>query len=191
VDWGLDAAMAKYDVAVTAKATVFTITDHTGNRCRDHARLHSGEPRFQYWGKGRTYHAYIPDWDLVREWGAGCGIAYIVEGDRDALTLAAHGWPSIGILGVEHFDFARRDILGPLKAARIGALVLTPDNDDPGIEAVTEWAPVLEADGFAVGIRTLPENINGVPVKDTFDAYSGDRASFSRLMFNLPVFWRG
>jgi hypothetical protein len=189
VDWGLDAAMEKYGAHVTSKAVVFRIKDHDGNRCRDHARLHSGEPRFQYWGEGRTYHAWAA-WDLMPKWGRECGIAYIVEGDRDALTLAAHGYSGIGILGVDHFDHAIKDIAAPLKSMRIGALVLTPDNDAAGVAAVSDWAPKLEALGFVVGVRTLPETINGAPVKDTFDAYSADRAGFDDLMFELPVSWR-
>jgi len=190
IDWGLDAAMSKYGVIATSTGVSFRITDHAGNRCRDHIRRHEGEPRF-YYGKGdRTYHAWV-SWDLVWEWGdAAAGIAYVVEGDRDALTLAAHGWPSIGILGIDHFDHARRDIVEPLKDAGIGALVLTPDNDDAGIAAVTEWAPKLEGDGFLVGVRTLPTSISGVGVKDIFDAYSANRAGFDDLIFDLPVHWR-
>jgi CHC2 zinc finger/Toprim-like len=192
VKWGLDAAIKKYGVEVTLKATVFRITDHKGNECRRHARYHQGEPRFQFWDKDaglRTYHAWV-SWDLVREWGAGCGIAYVVEGDRDALTLAAHGWPGTGILGVEHFDHARRDIVAPLKQMGIGALVITPDNDGAGQRAAVEWMDALESDGFAVGVRYLPESVNGQSVKDTFDLYSADRDHFEDWMHELPVTWR-
>lgn len=187
-DWGLD--LERFGVKVTDRAVVFPIIDHDGNRCRDHARLHSGSPRFQYWGKGRVYHACVPSWELVREWGRGCGVAFVVEGNRDALALAAHGWPSIGVLGVEHFDHALEDVAGPLRDIGIGALVLTPDNDDAGIKAVAEWAPKLEALGFAVGIRRLPESVNGHSVKDTFDLYDAGRDSFEDWMHELPVWWR-
>jgi CHC2 zinc finger/Toprim-like len=192
VDWGLGEAMAKYNIEVTATATVFTITDHEDTEHRRHARYHHGEPRFKFWDKDtgrRTYHAYVPDWPLMREWGAGCGIAYVVEGDRDALTLAAHGYPSVGVLGVEHFDRAVEDIAQPLKDMGIGALALTPDNDAAGINAVSEWMPKLKALGFVVGVRTLPESINNVPVKDTYDAFNADREHFDDLMFSLPVVW--
>lgn len=193
-NWGLDAAMKKYGVTVTPTATVFPVLDHDGNKCRRHARLHKPKPdkgRFQFWDKGkRTYHALVA-WDLVREWGAGAGIGYLCEGNRDWLTLAAFDWPAIGVLGVDHFNDAMKDITKALKDSGIGALVLTPDNDIEGMKAVSEWAPKLEALGFAVGVRTLPQIINNVPVKDTYDAFNADRAGFDELMFNLPVFWRG
>lgn len=120
MNWGLDAAMVKYGLKVHERGVIFPVYDAGGNRCRDHVRLHEGDPRFQYWVKGRTYHALV-DWPLVREWGAGCGIAYMVEGNRDWLTLAAHGWPAIGILGIDHFAAAREDALSHLRDAGIDA----------------------------------------------------------------------
>src|SRR5262249_29529022 len=106
VNWGLDAAMNRLQITVNNRGVVFPVVDHAGVRHRDHVRLHDGNPRFQYWGKGATRHALV-DWHLVREHGAGAGVAYIVEGNRDWLVLAAHGWPAIGILGTEHFAKAR------------------------------------------------------------------------------------
>jgi len=187
VTWNLP--LSQCGITVDDYGVRFRVLDHEGNRCRDHVRRHEGEPRFNYAGEGRTYHAWVA-WELVREWGRGCGIAYVVEGDRDALTLTAHGYPAIGILGIDHFDYARRDIAQPLREMGIGALVLTPDNDEAGIGAVSKWAEALETDGFAVGVRTLPVSIKGAPVKDTFDAYSADRTGFEGLMLDLPVHWR-
>ena len=192
VDWGLDAAMKRYDVKVTPKATVFAITDHEGNACRRHARYHEGTPRFQFWDKNtgrQTYHAWL-SWDLLREWGAGCGVAYVLEGNRDALVSAAHGYPSIGVLGTKHFKDAWRDIVGPLRQMGVGAIVVTPQNDEPGLMAAAEWVSAIEADGFVVGLRILPDTIAGKAVKDVFDVYDADRDGFGDLMHELPVVYR-
>ena len=189
VNWGLDGAMRRYGIKVHRRGVIFPVRDHEGNRCRDHVRLHSGEPRFQYWGRGRTLHALV-EWDLVRAWGAGCGIAYIVEGNRDWLALTAHGWPAIGILGTEHFGKAREEAFGHVRAAGIGALVITPDNDAPGQEAAREWARVLSRDGFLVGVRTLPPTVDGRPVKDAFDLFLATGGAFEDWVHELPIDWR-
>ncbi len=189
VNWGLDDTMQRYGIKVHQRGVIFPIRDHQGNRCRDHVRLHEGDPRFQYWGKGRIYHALV-EWDLVREWGKGAGIAYMVEGNRDWLALTAHGWPAIGILGTEHFGKAREEAFGHLKAAGIGALVVTPDNDDPGREAARQWVQTLSRDGFLVGVRTLPATANGRSVKDTFDLYQATGSDFNAWLHELPIEWR-
>ena len=189
VNWGLDGVMRRYGIKVHRRGVIFPVRDHEGNRCRDHIRLHEGEPRFQYWGKGRTLHALV-EWDLVRQWGAGCGIAYMVEGNRDWLALAAHGWPAIGILGTQHFGSAREESFGHIKGAGIGAMVITPDNDGPGREAAREWARALSRDGFLVGVRTLPSTVNGLAIKDTFDLYEATGSEFDAWMHELPVEWR-
>ena len=188
-NWGLEGAMRKYGVTVHSRGVIFPIHDHSGRRCRSHVRMHDGEPRFQYWGRGKTLHALI-DWERVREWGAGCGIAYIVEGNRDWLTLAAHGWPAIGILGTEHFARAREESFEHIKEAGIGALVITPDNDEPGRVAAFEWARTLHRDGFLVGTRMLPTEVNGRAVKDTFDLYRATGDEFEGWLHELPVRWR-
>lgn len=189
VNWGLDAAMRRYGITVNHRGVVFPVRDHTGKRGRDHVRLHNGRPRFQYWGKGQTLHALV-EWDLVREWGAGCGIAYVVEGDRDWLVLAAHGWPAIAILGTEHFPRAREEAFQHIKEAGIGAMVLTPDNDEPGRVAALAWARILTADGFLVGVRTLPSPVNGHPVKDVFDLFRAAGSAFEDWLHELPIEWR-
>lgn len=189
VNWGLDGAMRRYGIKIHQRGVIFPVRDHDGNRCRDHVRLHTGEPRFQYWGRGRTYHALV-EWDLVREWGAGCGIAYVVEGNRDWLALAAHGWPAIGILGTEHFGKAREEAFGGIRDAGIGAIVITPDNDEAGREAAGEWVQVLSGDGFLVGVRTLPPDMNGRSIKDTFDLYQATGSSFDHWLHELPIDWR-
>lgn len=189
VDWGLDSAMRRYGITVHPRGVVFPVRDHEGRRGRDHVRLHCGQPRFQYWGKGRTLHALV-EWDLVREWGAGCGIAYVVEGDRDWLALAAHGWPAIGILGIEHFAKARQEAFGHVREAGIGALVLTPDNDEPGRQAAREWARILSRDGFLVGVRSLPSSVSGRSVKDVFDLFRSTGLAFEEWLRELPIDWR-
>ena len=189
VNWGLDAPMRRYGIRVHERGVIFPVRDHEGNRCRDHVRLHHGEPRFQYWGKGRTLHALV-EWDLVREWGKGVGIAYIVEGNRDWLALAAHGWPAIGILGTEHFGKAREEAIGHIRDSGIGALVITPDNDSPGREAGRTWARVLSRDGFLVGIRTLPTGLDGRPIKDVFDLFQATGEAFDDWLHELPIEWR-
>jgi CHC2 zinc finger/Toprim-like len=188
VNWGLDAAMTRFGVTVNRLGVVFPLVDHAGVRHRDHVRLHAGEPRFQYWGKGLTLHALV-DWSLLREWGAGCGIAYIVEGNRDWLTLAAHGWPVIGILGTEHFALAREEAFDHIRNAGIGGLIITPDNDPAGEKASSEWARILRYDGFAVGIRTLPAGVKGKSIKDMFDLYQAVGERFNDWMHELPVNW--
>ena len=189
VNWGLDGAMRRYGIKVHQRGVIFPVRDHEGNRCRDHVRLHEGEPRFQYWGRGRTLHALV-EWDLVREWGAGCGIAYMVEGNRDWLVLAGHGWPAIGILGTEHFGKAREEAFGGIRDAGIGAIAITPDNDVPGREAAREWAQVLNRDGFLVGVRTLPASVNGRAIKDTFDLFQATGSAFDDWLHELPIDWR-
>lgn len=192
VDWGLDGAMKKFGVTATDRAAVFPVYDDEGNPCRRHVRYHEGSPRFQFWdGKAgrRTYHALVA-WDLIRAWGQGCGIAYVCEGNRDWLTLAGHDWPAVGVLGIDHFDACRQEVFPHLKAAGIGAIVITPDNDVEGLKAAQEWAPALEADGFTVGVRVLPLMVCGKTVKDTFDAFTADPAGFDDLMHDLPVQWR-
>lgn len=188
VDWGLDAAMRRYGIHVHDRGVIFPVYDDERNRCRYHVRLHEGEPRFQYWGRGRTYHALV-DWPLVREWGKGCGIAYVVEGDRDWLCLAAHGWPAIGILGIEHFGKAREEAFGHIREAGIGAIVVTPDNDAPGMKAAREWAESLRAAGFVVGIRRLPDEVKGRTIKDLFDLFQAVGTDFEEWMHLLPVWW--
>lgn len=189
VNWGLDGAMRRYGIRVHERGVIFPVRDHEGNRCRDHVRLHHGEPRFQYWGKGRTLHALV-EWDLVREWGKGAGIAYIVEGNRDWLALAAHGWPAIGILGTEQFGKAHEEAFGHIRDSGIGAMVITPDNDAPGREAAREWARALSHDGFLVAVRSLPATANGRAIKDTFDLYEATGSEFDAWMHELPVEWR-
>ena len=189
LNWGLDAAMRRYGITVNGRGVVFPVRDYARNRGRDHVRLHDGEPRFQYWGKGKILHALV-DWELVREWGAGCGIAYVVEGNRDWLAVAAHGWPAIGILGTEHFARAREQSFEHIKAAGIGALVITPDNDEPGGDAALAWARVLSRDGFLVGIRVLPSSVNGTPVKDLFDLFQATGDAFEGWLYELPIDWR-
>lgn len=189
VNWGLDVAMRRYGITVNRRGVVFPVRDCTGNRGRDHVRLHDGQPRFQYWGRGKTLHALV-EWGLVRQWGAGPGIAYVVEGNRDWLAVAAHGWPAIGILGTEHFARAREEAFEHIKAAGIGALVITPDNDEPGRHAALAWAPVLSRDGFLVGIRMLPSSVNGKPVKDLFDLFQATGEEFEGWLHELPIDWR-
>ena len=189
VNWGLDSAMRRFGITVNRRGVVFPVRDHAGNRGRDHVRLHDGQPRFQYWGKGTTLHALV-EWELVREWGASCGIAYVIEGNRDWLAVAAHGWPAIGILGTEHFAKAREESFEHIKAAGIGALVITPDNDDPGRDAALGWARVLSRDGFLVGIRMLPSRVNGRAVKDLFDLFQATGEAFDGWLHELPIDWR-
>jgi hypothetical protein len=191
LDWGLDDAMERYEVTVTDRATVFSPYDHEGRRCRRHVRYHEGEPRFAFWDKDEglpTYHALVA-WELVREWGQGYGIAYVVEGNRDWLALVAHGWPAIGILGVDHFEKAREDAFAHIKAAGIGALVFTPDNDGAGLQKVKEWASLV-ADDFLVGVRCLPASVDEKPIKDTFDLYRAASQQFDAWLHELPIYWR-
>lgn len=189
VNWGLDGAMRRYGIKAHERGVIFPVRDHEGHRCRDHVRLHKGEPRFQYWGKGRTLHALV-EWDLVREWGRGAGIGYIVEGNRDWLALASQGWPAVGILGTEHFAKAREEAFAHIKQAGIGAFVITPDNDAPGRKAALEWTRVLSGDGFLVGVRTLPPAVNGSSIKDTFDLYQATGEGFGDWLHELPIEWR-
>lgn len=189
VDWGLDDAMKKYGVNVHQRGVIFPVYDHAGERCRDHVRLHRGEPRFQYWGRGRTYHCLV-EWDLVRKWARGCGIAYLVEGDTDWLTLAGHGWPAIGILGIDHFGKAQEEAFPHIRAAGIGAIVITPDSDEAGLAAAQKWAEILRGDGFLVGIRTLPKSIRGQTLKDLFDLYMIVGGEFNDWLHEMPIHWR-
>ena len=190
VDWGLNAAMVRYGIRVHEKGVAFPVFDHDGVPCRRHVRLHRGEPRFQWWDKGgRTYHALV-EWDLVREWGASSGIAYLVEGNRDWLTLAAHGWPAVGILGVNSFYDSYRDAFPQMRDSGIGAVVITPDNDPPGLRSVTEWVSFLSAEGFAVGVRVLPELVAGRKIKDTFDFFQATGPTFDAELRGIPVVWR-
>jgi hypothetical protein len=189
LNWGLDAAMRRYGITVNGRGVVFPVRDYAGNRGRDHVRLHDGQPRFQYWGKGKILHALV-DWGLVREWGAGCGIAYVVEGNRDWLAVAANGWPAIGILGTEHFGKAREESFEHIKAAGIRALVITPDNDKPGRDAALAWARLVSGDGFLVGIRLLPSSVHSRPIKDLFDLFQATGEAFEGWLHELPIDWR-
>ena len=141
--------------------------------------------------------AILPLLDGVRGPGSsdnyeakGCGIAYVVEGNRDWLALAAHGWPAVGILGTEHFAKAREESFEHIRAAGIGALVITPDNDEPGRDAARAWARVLSRDGFVVGIRMLPSRVNSRAVKDLFDLFHATGEAFEGWLHEMPIDWR-
>jgi hypothetical protein len=184
VDWGLP--LKQFGIVVKDYGAHFPVFDHEGNRCRDHVRRHQGEPRFYFAkGEGRVYRALV-DWKHAREWD----LVYLVEGNRDWLTLASHGYAAVGLLGVEHFQKAREEVFPHLRAAGIGAVVIVPDRDDVGREAAREWAWSLLRDGYTVGIKPLPASAGDKSVKDTYDLYAalGDR--FGSHFDSPAVTWR-
>lgn len=41
-----------------------------------------------------------------------------------------------------------------------------------------------------MGVRTLPKDVNGKPVKDTFDLFQATGADFEDWLHEIPIDWR-
>jgi len=79
---------------------------------------------------------------------------YLVEGFTDTLTLAAHGFPAVGLVGAGGL---KEEWLAALGRFRVVAVL---DPDDAGRRAAARYAQLFAARGSALTTLSLPYDIN-------------------------------
>lgn len=81
-------------------------------------------------------------------------VVYLVEGFTDTLTLAAHGFTAVGLVGAGGF---REEWLAPL--ARF-SVVAALDGDAAGARAATRYQEMFAARGIQLAQLNLPSDVN-------------------------------
>ncbi|HWT01285.1 MAG TPA: toprim domain-containing protein [Pyrinomonadaceae bacterium] len=81
-------------------------------------------------------------------------IVYLVEGFTDTLTLAAHGFTAIGLVGAGGF---REEWLAPLARFRV---VSALDGDEAGRRAAARYRDMFDARGIRLAQLNLPSDVN-------------------------------
>jgi DNA primase catalytic core len=81
-------------------------------------------------------------------------IVYLVEGFTDTLTLAAHGFTAVGLVGAGGF---REEWLAPLARFRVVAAL---DGDAAGGRATARYCEMFAARGIALAQLKLPSDVN-------------------------------
>lgn len=81
-------------------------------------------------------------------------IVYLVEGFTDTLTLAAHGFTAVGLVGAGGF---REEWLAPLARFRVVAAL---DNDRAGQHASAHYQEMFGARGLRLAHLKLPADVN-------------------------------
>ncbi|MGB9181994.1 MAG: CHC2 zinc finger domain-containing protein [Pyrinomonadaceae bacterium] len=79
---------------------------------------------------------------------------YLVEGFTDTLTLLAHGFAAVGIIGAGGF---KEEWLAPLARFRVVAAL---DGDTAGERAAERYREMFEARGIRLARVTLPSDVN-------------------------------
>jgi DNA primase len=81
-------------------------------------------------------------------------IVYLVEGFTDTLTLAAHGFTAVGLVGAGGF---KEEWLAPLARFRV---VSALDGDAAGARAATRYQEMFAARGIVLAQLNLPSDVN-------------------------------
>ncbi|HVG34508.1 MAG TPA: CHC2 zinc finger domain-containing protein [Pyrinomonadaceae bacterium] len=81
-------------------------------------------------------------------------IVYLVEGFTDTLTLLAHGFAAVGLVGAGGF---REEWLAPLARFRVVAVL---DADTAGERATTRYQEMFRARGIQLARLDLPSDVN-------------------------------
>lgn len=81
-------------------------------------------------------------------------IVYLVEGFTDTLTLAAHGFAAVGLVGAGGF---REEWLAPLARFRVVAAL---DADTAGERAATRYSEMFSERGIHLAQLKLPSDVN-------------------------------
>jgi DNA primase len=85
---------------------------------------------------------------------ASGSIVYLVEGFTDTLTLAAHGFTAVGLVGAGGF---KDEWLAPLARFRVVAAL---DADTAGMRATLRYQELFAARGVALAQLRLPSDVN-------------------------------
>ena len=97
-------------------------------------------------------------------------IVYLVEGFTDTLTLAAHGFTAVGLVGAGGF---KEEWLAPLARFRV---VSALDGDAAGIRAATRYQEMFAARGIVLVQLELPSDVN-----DFFQQHASAALEFALL----------
>ena len=81
-------------------------------------------------------------------------VVYLVEGFTDTLTLAAHGFTAVGLVGAGGF---REEWLAPLARFRVVAAL---DGDEAGRRAAARYREMFAARGVRMARLDLPSDVN-------------------------------
>src|SRR5947209_5773949 len=81
-------------------------------------------------------------------------IVYLVEGFTDTLTLTAHGFTAVGLVGAGGF---REEWLAPLARFRVVAAL---DGDEAGQRASARYSEMFTARGMRLAQLKLPSDVN-------------------------------
>ncbi len=108
------------------------------------------EPR---WHNMRGPVPSLYNLDALSELPTGA-VVYLVEGFTDALTLAAHGFAAVGLVGAGGL---KEEWLAPLGRFRVVAAL---DPDAAGRRAAARYAELFAARGNALAALALPSDVN-------------------------------
>ncbi|HEV2881178.1 MAG TPA: toprim domain-containing protein [Pyrinomonadaceae bacterium] len=108
------------------------------------------EPR---WHNMRGVVPSLYNIDALSELASG-SVVYLVEGFTDTLTLAAHGFAAVGLVGAGGL---KEEWLAPLGRFRIVAAL---DPDAAGRRAAERYGELFKARGLTLARITLPVDVN-------------------------------
>jgi DNA primase len=91
--------------------------------------------------------------DCLRELASG-SVVYLVEGFTDTLTLLAHGFAAVGLVGAGGL---KEEWLAPLGRFRVVAAL---DPDAAGRRAAERYGELFASRGLALARMTLPADVN-------------------------------
>ncbi|HKR01579.1 MAG TPA: CHC2 zinc finger domain-containing protein [Pyrinomonadaceae bacterium] len=108
------------------------------------------EPR---WHNMRGSVPSLYNVDALRDLASG-QVVYLVEGFTDTLTLTAHGFTAVGLVGAGGF---REEWLAPLARFRVVAAL---DGDSAGQRASARYCEMFAARGMQLARLELPSDVN-------------------------------
>lgn len=97
-------------------------------------------------------------------------IVYLVEGFTDTLTLSAHGFTAVGLVGAGGF---KEEWLAPLARFHV---VSALDGDAAGARAATRYSEMFAARGISLAQLNLPSDVN-----DFFQQHASAALEFALL----------
>ena len=108
------------------------------------------EPR---WHNMRGHVPALYNVDSLRSLASG-GVVYLVEGFTDTLTLLAHGFNAVGLVGAGGL---KEDWLAPLGRFRVVAAL---DPDAAGRRAAARYQELFAARSLRLAVVNLPSDVN-------------------------------